>query len=887
MMKLNELKENTTLLIPASSMMELRQYLFDHQIKGIKLLSIQQFLDSFVLSDTSSFSLHFLALQRLKELQKELSFFQNICTDASFVKECLSFLETLHSYEITAEKLPQNNEKQKEMKKIMTYLYDLPTQGQLNQKILHSLTPLDISQLCILYPHASYKEQRIIEKLTALGAEQIELEAYQPHIEYQTAGNMRQEVESVAQKIIQLNLYPKDCMIAIRDESYLPLIRSVFARYHIPVALKDTQTSEVVLQCLALLKFSCNNNAENFMNCLVNHCFGNTFALLEAQKIWPYHWHENYPDLTQFKNELELYTPTQIQWLISLIEKANQQKEEIKPYLFRLTQAKNYLKKIEAADEILRVFHPNLQDQKIILRLQSLFQEASSFLHDPADFHLLLDELSHLQLHESSLQFNIIRTANVSDICLNYKHLFVLGAVQNAYPGFKGASGIFDENYIAEIEGYPSLEQRFETHNQSILSIFDQAENLHVTYPLNDYLGKAYESSLEVESYLHHDKPSAVSLVQVQNNTQEIENIDEDLAHQLYVKDQIFKGSVSSLESYVSCSYKYFLKNGCKIQEPFSVGFDVAKLGTLTHAVFEKLVNQYGKQYAAQKLDEAYAIMEQGFEEMHQIFPHLDFTVMRRKLKERLRMNLDFMKQMEEHSQLTPTHTEMEFHHLMPLSQQVTMDMRGYIDRIDEDNETFRIVDYKSSAHTLNKEKVFSGQQLQLCTYLTHMHDALHKRPLGAFYYSFHNEERKGPYEKIKRVGTYTITQTDINELNHQLFDSHLLSGWFFDEGYNRMDDIGAYTKSMGLNKDGMVTLKRAKVYDIEQVKEKIEEMLKIIASSILSGQVVPNPNKNSCTYCEYQAICRFHQAPIEKQLLVEYPECMQDKKKEEADNEQ
>ena len=131
-------------------------------------------------------------------------------------------------------------------------------------------------------------------------------------------------------------------------------------------------------------------------------------------------------------------------------------------------------------------------------------------------------------------------------------------------------------------------------------------------------------------------------------------------------------------------------------------------------------------------------------------------------------------------------------------------------------------------------------------------------------------------------MGTYTITQTDINELNHQLFDSHLLSGWFFDEGYNRMDDIGAYTKSMGLNKDGMVTLKRAKVYDIEQVKEKIEEMLKIIASSILSGQVVPNPNKNSCTYCEYQAICRFHQAPIEKQLLVEYPECMKEKKKEE-----
>ena len=48
-------------------------------------------------------------------------------------------------------------------------------------------------------------------------AEQIELEAYQPHIEYQTAGNMRQEVESVAQKIIQLNLYPKDCMINSAD----------------------------------------------------------------------------------------------------------------------------------------------------------------------------------------------------------------------------------------------------------------------------------------------------------------------------------------------------------------------------------------------------------------------------------------------------------------------------------------------------------------------------------------------------------------------------------------------------------------------------------------------------------------------------------------------
>lgn len=889
-MKINEIPQNSILLIPNGANIEIRQYLLTHQIHGIKLMSLNQFLDSFTVLRSSDVFLRFQALKRLKKIQNECTFFKKTCLYNAFIVECLTLIECLHRYEIPVDQLPQNNAKEQEMHKIIACLYDLPTTSFIHQQVLHSLTLHDCENVYLLLPHASYDEQIILRHLIHLGAKTIQFDSCNPQIEYHYAMNMRQEVESMAQSIILHQIQPFDCMIGIQDETYYPLIHSVFTRYHIPVNKKETKINEVVLQCITCLKLANENNLDTFNQCLMNHCFDISNALLTAQNIWPYEWHEAYPDLTEFKNELELYTPSQIQWLIQLINQANEDKNKIYPLLNQLTQAPSYLHKIAIVDEILRnKYAKQPENNKIILQLQRFFQEAAPYLEDETDFTLLLELLESMKFSNEDKQLNVFQVSRIVDIALTHKHLFILGATQNNYPGFKGHSGIFDENYIAKIPSFPSLQERFEAQTQSILNILSQANHLHITYPLNDYLGKSFESSLEIEEALQQEKADLVELIQLKGSEQEIDDISSIQASSLYLQDSLFKGSVSSLESYISCNYQYFLKNGCRIQEPFSVGFDVAKLGTLTHAIFEQLVNQYGKQYANVEWNQVLEIMEKGFNEMHQIFPHLDFTLMQVRLKERLKMNLSFMQAMEQHSQLIPTYTEKEFHHLIPLNSTINMDMKGYIDRIDCDNESFRIIDYKSSAHSLNKNNVFSGQQLQLCTYLIYMQEELQKRPLGAFYYSFHNEERKGPYEKVKRSGTYEIIPCDILAMNDQLFDSHLLSGWFFDEGYNRMDDIGAFTKGLGLNKQGVVDIKgtsRLKVYDLNEVKVKIEEMLRLIASQILEGKIKPNPNESSCTYCDYQRICRFKKSATEKKQLVDFPTCMQDKKKEETENE-
>ena len=38
---------------------------------------------------------------------------------------------------------------------------------------------------------------------------------------------------------------------------------------------------------------------------------------------------------------------------------------------------------------------------------------------------------------------------------------FVLGCTQKSFPGFSSESGIFDENYLALIPGYPTLDERY------------------------------------------------------------------------------------------------------------------------------------------------------------------------------------------------------------------------------------------------------------------------------------------------------------------------------------------------------------------------------------------------------------------------------------------
>ena len=354
-----------------------------------------------------------------------------------------------------------------------------------------------------------------------------------------------------------------------------------------------------------------------------------------------------------------------------------------------------------------------------------------------------------------------------------------------------------------------------------------------------------------------------------------IESISLETAKNIYTKYNKIRGSISSLEKYVGCPYAYFLKYGCHIQEPVEVGFNVQKIGTLNHSILETLVNKYQKNYTKASIDEVKAIIKQNTNDMKQVFPHLQFDLIENRLLDSMTLNLFILDDMEKASFMTPTYCEHKWTKDIQLDD-TTLSLVGYIDRIDTSPTGFRIVDYKSSGKELSKDKVFSGQQLQLCTYAMIMNEEFNLRPLGGFYYSFMNSKLTLPYQKYAR-SKKEMEEISRESIIKELINKNRLTGWIFDDNVEIMDDTGTHVK--GIRTSKAKGLYATNVYDLNEISECILEMMKLIVTDILSGNIKCEPNEAACMFCKYKPICRFNGTFTEKKQLVELPACMRKEK--------
>lgn len=233
--------------------------------------------------------------------------------------------------------------------------------------------------------------------------------------------------------------------------------------------------------------------------------------------------------------------------------------------------------------------------------------------------------------------------------------------------------------------------------------------------------------------------------------------------------------------------------------------------------------------------------------------------------------NCSQLAKMEEHSSLTPMKCEEEFYHEYPVGGGITLKLKGYIDRIDENDRFFRIVDYKSSKKRLVKDKVFSGQQLQLITYAMHCREALNKEALGAFYYSFKNENLSLPYGKLKRRGAGEFIQTDAEALLNEQKKAHRLQGWIFSEFAEEMDNEGNYTA--GIKNSAKSGITASDVIDPRVLTHLLDQIMRSLATQILSGRIECRPAEDACLFCKYKPICRFNGNTRKPDMLVDIPD--------------
>jgi ATP-dependent helicase/nuclease subunit B len=351
--------------------------------------------------------------------------------------------------------------------------------------------------------------------------------------------------------------------------------------------------------------------------------------------------------------------------------------------------------------------------------------------------------------------------------------------------------------------------------------------------------------------------------------------------------------SVSRLEQFAACPFKFFVHSGMKAEERKLYELDAREQGTFQHDVlmyFHRQLVEEHKRWRDIEPEEArrrIATIAAGVaaeyrEGLLLASEQSRFTT--RVLTEALQ---DFIETavgwMRDQYQFDPVAVELPFGErdgsppwIIPIADGRKLALRGRIDRVDLCRETKDgpalcvVVDYKSSARQLDRVLLAHGLQLQLLAYLSvlrHWPDpslalGVEKlAPVGVFYVNL-----RGKYEKENNRREALLDPERSRKLAYRhsgRFDVSARRWLDSRKDAKNGDQFNYRLKNDGdIRKDSPEALQRA---EFNALLNGVEENVRRIGREIYSGVASVDPFRKdkdtACDFCEYSGICRIDQA--------------------------
>ena len=380
--------------------------------------------------------------------------------------------------------------------------------------------------------------------------------------------------------------------------------------------------------------------------------------------------------------------------------------------------------------------------------------------------------------------------------------------------------------------------------------------------------------------YAKNDADKAKQLLEGLAHSNRSQNLSPETIEALYAPP--IKTSVSRLEEYVQCPFKYFVSSGLKPQivKPFRMDYpDVGILFHSTLEAFGKAILSANQSWPSLSDAQCEALVEnivEGIVDQDVFRSKFAYRYMIQKLKRVSKRAVKTLTYQLRQGDFEPIAYEMLFSDglsgvppiYIELANGQSMLLRGVIDRVDllktEEGQYIKIIDYKSGSKSWSLTDVYYGLQMQLMVYLKaclgnpsyFKADALY--PAGAFYFKIDD-----PFvESTEQVKEKVVTELQGNlKLDGLCLDAvevlkHLDIG-LFEQGASdvikvKLKNTGEFTKD-------------SKVIDLAHFNALMvwtEKNIQAIGNALLQGEINAYPCRSgafvSCDFCNYGALCQF-----------------------------
>ena len=329
-------------------------------------------------------------------------------------------------------------------------------------------------------------------------------------------------------------------------------------------------------------------------------------------------------------------------------------------------------------------------------------------------------------------------------------------------------------------------------------------------------------------------------------------------ASEIYFKDGYT--SVSQLQTYFDCPYKFFVNYGLRLKEPKYAKLSFPDIGTVIHRIVEifgKEIDEYKNLTETQLHEKIFLLVKNVLEEAKinlqknkSLFKMLSFE------SERL---IKYILLEQSCSNFKLKSSEFVFSGensiKLKLSDGTELKLRGKIDRIDEFSNYVRIIDYKTGDVKNDLKLIFYGNKIQLCSYLEAIRSSK-KKVVGLFYFPVHSDYSKdeNASKEAYRLSGFMLDNIDIvKNMDTSLNENNLRS--FLIPVTIKFDDDGQ-VQFAGKNK-------RYSEKELENINDYVKKLCSVAGDEVLSGFIEPSPIADdnselpvSCKNCKVKGFC-------------------------------